>query len=552
MLVGRTSGRDGAFRRVADPAGATTALNLGRVSRDRYETTGPAGRPLPARLDPRAGRPSRSPRPGGTGPGDLAPRQVPDGDRRRRRGTRVAVLARSVAAVVSVVLLGGSGWGWYLGQVADASVNRTDAIPTSGNDGIGNQGQAMNLLLVGNDSRASATEEQLQDLNTEDNGGQNTDTMILAHVPADGSQASFVSFPRDSYVKIPGYGWDKLNAAYAYGYAEVDEDASDAEKQASGAQLLIRTISALTGLQIDHYAEVDLLGFFNLSSVVGGVEVNLCEPAQDDFSGVDLPAGVQTISGEQALAFVRQRHGLPRGDFDRIIRQQTFIGAMLRKILDDNVLLDLGKQRELVEAASQSLTVDQSLDLFDLAAQMQSVTAGSIEFQTIPYVGDDEDDAGRYILRLQDEDTLHEFFAALSAEPAAPAEATPAAPETVSPAEVSVEVFNGSGIPGLAGEAADALEQSGFTVTSTGNADSSDYETTEIRHAAGDEAAANTLAATVPGAVLQESTDAASGTVQLVLGSDFNGVGQAVTPAAPSTPVEGEDARTAADTTCIY
>ncbi|SFD94494.1 cell envelope-related function transcriptional attenuator common domain-containing protein [Blastococcus tunisiensis] len=451
-----------------------------------------------------------------------------------------------------MLVLGTSGWGWYLGQVADASVNRTNAIPSEGNDGIGNT-EAMNLLLVGNDSRASATEDQLDQLNTTANDGINTDTMILVHVPADGSKASFVSFPRDSYVEIPGYGWDKLNAAYAYGYQyEAADNATDAQRQASGAQLLIQTISSLTGLQIDHYAEVDLLGFFNLSSVVGGVEINLCEAVKDGYSGVNLPAGVQTISGEQALAFVRQRHGLPRGDFDRIIRQQTFIGGMIRKMLSDNVLLDLGKQRTLVQAAADSLTVDQSLDLLGLATQMQSVTAGAVEFQTVPYVGDDTDDEGRYILRLEDEDALHAFFADLSAEPEAPAGPTaPAAPETVAPGEVSVAVFNGSGISGVAASTAEALAAEGYQVTSTGNADSSEYTGTEIRYAAGDQALANTLAASIPGATIAEADEPAPGTLELVIGSNFNGVGQPVTAPEPVEPVAGEDARTAADTTCI-
>jgi LCP family protein required for cell wall assembly len=451
------------------------------------------------------------------------------------------------------VLLGTSGWGWYLGRVADASVNRTDAIPTSGNDQVVSTGEAMNLLLVGNDSRASATEAELQELNTEANEGTNTDTMILVHVPADGSAASFVSFPRDSYVQIPGHGWDKLNAAYAYGTQEAPKGASDAAKQAAGAQLLIKTISSLTGLRIDHYAEVDLLGFFKLSSVVGGVEVNLCEAVQDDFSGVDLPAGVQTISGEQALAFVRQRHGLPRGDFDRIIRQQTFIAGMIRKMLSDNVLLDLGKQRQLVQAAADALTVDQTLNLLNLAQQMQSVTPGSINFQTVPYIGTDRDDQDRSIIRLEDEEALHKFFAALSAEPQQAATPTSEAPQTVAPAKVTVEVFNGSGISGLAGTAATALQAAGYQVSGTANADSSDYTTTEIRYAAGDEALAATLAAAIPGAVSKQVDDATSGTVQLVLGSDFNGIGQAVTapPPATATTTEGADPRTAADTTCI-
>ena len=315
----------------------------------------------------------------------------------------------------------------------------------------------------------------------------------------------------------------------------------------------MQTISKLTGLQIDHYAEVDLLGFFNLSSVVGGVEVTLCEAVDDRrWSGAVFDAGTQTISGADALKFVRQRHGLPRGDFDRIIRQQVFIAGVLRKMLSEEVLLDLGKQRELVKAASESLTVDQSLNLMQLAEQMQSVSAGSIDFQTVPYIGDDADEDGRYILRLEDDDKLHAFFAELSAEPeteeAAP---TTEAPATVAPSGVTVEVFNGSGTSGLAAKAADGLEQAGFMVASTGNADSMDYTVTEIRHAAGDEALATTLAGFVPGATISVGDDAVSGTVQLVLGSDFNGVGQQVTAAPPAPTTEGEDPRSAADTTCI-
>jgi len=491
---------------------------------------------LPPKLDPRAGRAPQ--------------RESPAAPTGARSGVhRLTLAARALAALVSLALLAGTGWGWYLGRVADASVNRTDAIPTSGNEETVDTGEAMNLLLVGNDSRASASEEELEELNTEANAGTNTDTMILVHVPADGSKASFVSFPRDSWVQIPGYGYDKLNAAYAYGSQDVPDGASDADVQAAGAQLLIQTLSSLTGLHIDHYAEVDLLGFFKLSSVVGGVEVNLCEPAQDSYSGVDLPAGVQTISGEQALAFVRQRHGLPLGDFDRIVRQQTFIAGMIRKMLSDDVLLNLGKQRELVQAASEALTVDQDLDLLQLAQQMQSVTAGSIDFQTVPNVGTDDED-GKSIVRLVDTGSLRSFFAALSDEPTDSAATASGAAEALTPGDVTVEVYNGSGTSGLAGAAATQLTDAGYTVAGTANADSMDYTITEIRFAAGDDALAATLAGSIPGAVVTQVGDATSGTVQLVLGSDFNAVGQPVT--APATAETGtETPRTAADTSCI-
>ncbi|MFW3171216.1 LCP family protein [Geodermatophilus sp. CPCC 206100] len=521
------------------------------MSGNRDEPGSTSGRPLPAWLDPRAGRAPR-----GRGAAEAA---GPHGTGTPRRGSgRAVVLARVVAAVLSVALLAGSGWGWYLSRVAEATVSRTDAIPAEGNADAGNAPDAVNVLLVGNDSRADLTPEQLAELSAGIDSGINTDTMILVHLPADGSRASFVSFPRDSSVEIPGHGTDKLNAAYAYGYAEVDESAPEADRQAGGAQLLIRTLNQLTGLGIDHYLEVDLLGFFTLASVVGGVTVNLCSAVDDSrYSGAVFPAGEQTIAGADALRFVRQRHGvrpdgsaaLPRGDLDRIVRQQVFIGGVLRKILSQDVLLDPGTQRELVQAAAESLTVDRDLDLLDLAQHMQSVTPDSIRFQTVPIEDPDaEDEQGNSIVRLADEDTLHAFFATLSAEPEEPAAEAPAGPAPAAPSEVSVEVYNGSGTPGLAAETRVGLEAAGFRVTSTGNADRSDHARTTIRHAPGDEALAAALAVQVPGALTEVADDATSGTVQLVLGADSTGVGQA---APPPTPSPAEPARTAADTGCI-
>ena len=517
------------------------------MSRDRNEPDDRPGRPLPPSLDPRAGRPPRRSADRGS--------SRAEGTARTGTGTRRAATAvRVLATVLSLVLLIGSGWGWYLGRVADASVNRTDAIPTDGNSG-GGGGEAMNLLLVGSDSRSDLSPELQKQLSTGGDQGLNTDTMILVHVPADGSRASFVSFPRDSYVQIPGYGRDKLNAAYAYGYGATPDDADESARQAGGAQLLVQTISQLTGLQIDHYAEVDLLGFFNLSTVVGGVTVNLCQPVDEVKSGAVFPAGVQTISGADALKFVRQRYELPRGDFDRIVRQQVFMAGVLRNILSDDVLFDLGKQRQLVQAAAESLTVDQSLDLFSLAEQMQSVDPGSIEFQTVPNVGTDRDENDRSIVRLEDEESLRAFFADLSAEPEKPdttSTPTSEAPPTAAPSEVTVEVLNGSGTPGLAGTAGEALTAAGYVVASTGNADSMEHTRTQIRYAAASKVLATTLAKEIPGVKLTADENVPAGTTRLVIGSDFNGIGQAVTEQpAPETPAEKAPARTAADSSCI-
>ena len=325
-------------------------------------------RPLPARLDPRGGRGAAARGAAGRGQGEPG-------------SGRATVLARSFAALLSVLILAGSGWGWYLVRVAEASVGRTDAIPETGNSGGG--GRAMNLLLVGMDSRDGLTAEQQAQFSTGDpDAVLNTDSMMLAHIPADGSAASFVSLPRDTYVDIPGHGSGRLNSAYSRGYNE--NQGTEAESDAAGAQLLVQTVSQFTGLQIDHFAKVNLLGFINLSTIVGGVEVNICEATSDPLSGADFQAGVQTITGADALKFVRQRHGLPRTDLDRVVRQQVYIAGMLRNILSSDLLLDLGKQKDVVKQVGSSVTLDQGLNIFDLAAQMQGVNPGDITFQTIP------------------------------------------------------------------------------------------------------------------------------------------------------------------------
>jgi LCP family protein required for cell wall assembly len=488
-------------------------------------------RSLPAHLNPRLGQETSR------GGAERTARSHGSG-----RGT---VLARSLAALLSVLILAGSGWGWYLVRVAEASVNRTDAIPDSGNVDASGSGDAMNLLLVGMDSRTGLTAEQKAQFSTGDaDGVLNTDSMMLVHIPADGSGASFVSLPRDTYVTIPGYGEGRLNSAYGRGYNA--NQGTDAESDAAGAQLLIQTVSRFTGLKIDHFAEIDLLGFINLSSIVGGVEVNLCQATSDPLSGADFPAGVQTIGGEDALKFVRQRHGLPGTDLDRVVRQQVYIAGMLRNILSTNLLLDLGKQKAIVQQVGSSVTLDQGLNIFDLAAQMQGVQPGAITFQTIPGLTPTRIDGADVLEPPADKD-VKAFFASLTATPAADPAPTDAAPE-VQPGEVTVSVLNGSGVSGAASTAATALTAAGFGASSDGNADHTD--TTTVGHRAGDEAAAALVAAQVPGAAVAVDDSLPAGTVQLVIGTDYNGIGQPVTAQAPAATGETNE-RTAEDASCI-
>ncbi len=493
-------------------------------------------RPLPAHLDPRGGRgSSRAP----------APRPAPG-----RGSVRAALIGRSIAALLSVLVLAGSGWGWYLVRVADASVNRTDAIPDSGNSDVNggdHAGKAMNLLLVGMDSRTGLTPEQQAEFSTGNpDGVLNTDSMMLVHLPADGSAASFVSLPRDTYVPIPGHGEGRLNSAYSRGYNETE--GSDAERDAAGAQLLIRTVSQFSGLEIDHFAEIDLLGFINLSSIVGGVQVNLCQATSDELSGADFPAGVQTIGGADALKFVRQRHGLPNFDLDRVVRQQVYIAGMLRNILSTGLLFDLGKQKAIVEQVGSSLTLDRGLNLFDLAAQMQGVQPGNITFQTIPGLTPARID-GADVLEPPGQEEVEAFFSSLAApEPDGESAAPSSSAASVSPESVTVSVLNGSGVSGAAATAGEELSTAGFEAGSGGNADRTD--TTTVLHAAGDDAAAALVAAQVPGAAIAVDDSLPEGTVQLILGADYNGIGQPVTAPAPA-PDDAPAGRTADDPSCI-
>jgi len=528
-------------------------------------------RPLPPELDPRGRRPApgggRMPAPAGRMPAGARPAAgVPPAgrppayppaapvapQRHRRTGAQLALRwVKVAAAALSVIVLLASGFLWFSYRSLNAKIDRVDAIgsPTVADF----DGQDQNILLVGSDDRSTASPAELKELGTEQNAGNNTDTMILVHVPANGRRATAVSFPRDSWVSIPGFGMGKLNSAFADGaFGSGGRPNPD-----RGRRLLVRTISELSGLRIDHYVEVDLLGFYRITKTVGGIEVCLRHPAKDRFSSIDLPAGRQTIKGKQALAFVRQRHGLPRGDLDRIVRQQYFLSALFRKMRSAGVVGNPVKLTRLLGDIGSSVRMDPGLDPLHLARQVQGLAAGNIDFRTVPNKGGAHI-AGRDVVLL-DTNALPAFFRTVVGGPAGGANAGPA--RTVPRSQVSVTVFNGAGRGGLASQTATQLRSAGFTVAGTGNADGA-YERTVVRYAPGKDSEARTLAAAVPGAGLQERTGLGDA-VQLVLGADFAGVrsGGSGGSGGPSESSGGQagaaasaskaPGRTAADAGCI-
>jgi LCP family protein required for cell wall assembly len=318
----------------------------------------------------------------------------------------LAWLGRALVTLLSAAVVATIGFGWHTFRTADDNVVRDDVITAAPK---GTQAPsvrdlprtAQTILLVGLDSRTDRQGNPLpQDVLDAFNAGeaegeQNTDTMMLVHVPADPEKKAFaVSLPRDSYVDIAGgFGRHKLNSAYVRGKnAEasrlrgegVDEATVERESTTAGRRNLITTIQDLTGLTVDHYAEINLFGFSEITKAVGGVPVCLNAPVRDRYSGANFAAGQQTLSGIDALRFVRQRHGLQNGDLDRVRRQQAFLAGLAHQLFSSGTLTSPSRISDLVDALTKSVVLDQNWDLMSFATQVASLTGDDIEFSTIP------------------------------------------------------------------------------------------------------------------------------------------------------------------------
>ncbi|GAB2670736.1 hypothetical protein GCM10027271_33830 [Saccharopolyspora gloriosae] len=304
--------------------------------------------------------------------------------------SRAATGAKVAVALLSATVLAVAGYGWA--NYGDLQWALSTSAATDGATADG----ATDILLVGLDSRTDAQgrplpEDVLRKLKAGQNPASLTDTLILVHVPENGRRATAFSIPRDTFTTIPGHGQHKINSAYGRGKAAAAAhldglDAQERERRSAdaGRSLVTETVQRLTGTQIDHYAEVNLLGFARLTDAVGGVPVCLKRPVHDSYSGAEFAAGHQRISGADALAFVRQRHGLPRGDLDRMVRQQAFLAGLVDTATSGGVLSQPARLSELVDSARQSIVLDRNWDVLTFAQRMQGIAGGDVEFATIP------------------------------------------------------------------------------------------------------------------------------------------------------------------------
>ena len=526
----------------------------------------PSSGGLPPHLDPRGARngpPPRvtnayrqaargGPRPTVLGPGSpILPPPPP-----RKRSQRTARILSWVALTTAVVVLLAAGGLYVAFNHYNGQITRIGVFDTLKKRPTVAKQAAKNFLLVGSDSRDGANGEGgTQGTGVDFVTGQRSDTVILVHLFGSSQKAELVSFPRDSYVEIPAYTdpktgkttpahHNKLNSAFSLG----------------GPPLLIATIENLTNVRIDHFLQVDFSGFKGMVNQLGGVDVCLTKAAKDSFSGINLSAGDHHISGDTALAFVRQRHGLANGDIDRIARQQQFIGSLANKVLSKGTLANPLKLNGFLDVATKSLKADRGLsgnDLKNLAIRLRGFSSGGVLFVTVPISEINGRRNGASVVVL-DEEKAAELFTALRNDQAPQTAATTTKPAasalTVPAASVRVAVYNGSGITGKGRKAAEDLSGVGFQIIGIPTNRGTGETATTIYYGPTKADSARTLQAAIPGSVIKADSSL-SRTLDLVVGSDYAGAKKVTVTAKPSAqPTAGTTAaapvKTAKDNPC--
>jgi len=294
------------------------------------------GSPRGGQRGPAAATRTRPPRPAGP-----APRRG-GGGKRRHRGRRILLIVGTI--VLAVLVLTGVMY-FYL----DSKLSRSDVLVDYAGRPAAGAGQ--NWLITGSDSRQGLTRAEERRLHTgRDIGGHRSDTILLLHIPSNGGRPVLISLPRDSYVQIPGYGNNKINAAYSFG----------------GPELLVKTVENNTGLRIDHYMGIGFGGLVNVVNSVGGVNMCVPHPVHDQASGLNLKAGCQTLDGAQALAYVRDRHTFADQDLQRVQDQRIFLRALLRKLTSPGTALNPFAAVPAAFGATGALQVDNGTHLYQL------------------------------------------------------------------------------------------------------------------------------------------------------------------------------------------
>lgn len=447
-------------------------------------------------------------------------------------------------ALLAVAVLLGTGVAWGSVRNFESGIfHFTTAL--LGGRGAGDDG-ATDILLVGMDSRADAhgnplSEQELAELHAGDETATNTDTIILVRIPTNGRSATAISIPRDSYVSADGLGKTKINGVY--GQVKLDKmkelvenqgvDPTVAEPQAveAGRNALIKTVADLTGVTVDHYAEIGLLGFSLITDALGGVEVCLKEPVYEPLSGADFPAGWQRLDGPQALSFVRQRHDLPRGDLDRVVRQQVVMASLAHQVISGKTLKSPATLGRLQDAIQRSVVISSGWDVMDLLKQMQRMAAGKVAFATIPVLAEDgwSDDGTQSVVTVNPS-AVQDWVKGLLQDQ----DEGKTAKITYTRDQTKVDVVNDTEINGLASAVSDRLTAAGFTGGSVGNSDKPKVSESQVLAATADDVGAEAVAKELGGLPVKADPSIPAGSVQVVLADGYEGPGSGMDGTLPT------------------
>jgi LCP family protein required for cell wall assembly len=462
-----------------------------------------------------------------------------------------ARLLRAIAVAVAVAVVVGTGVAWSRIRSFESGINHifSPALGEGGEDG------AIDVLLVGMDSRTDAhgnplAEEELATLRAGDDVSTNTDTIILVRIPNNGKSATAISIPRDSYVEAPELGKMKINGVYGSVHLEklkqlveqegVDPAKAEPEAAEAGREALIKTVAKLTGVTVDHYAEIGLLGFSLITDALGGVNVCLKEPVYEPLSGADFPAGWQQLDGPQALSFVRQRHDLPRGDLDRVTRQQAVMASLAHEVISGKTLSSPATLNRLEAAVQRSVVLSDGWDIMDFVQQLQKLAAGNVAFATIPILREDgwSDDGMQSVVRVDSTDVQEWVSSLLHDQDEGKTEEL-----AYTPSKTTVDVINDTDINGLAAAVSHVLTNKGFTLGATGNNDNGPVSGSQVRAAKTDDPGAQAVSKELGNLPIVEDPSVGPGSVRVVLAGDYTGPGSGLDGSDP-TLTTGDTAAT--------
>jgi LCP family protein required for cell wall assembly len=462
-------------------------------------------------------------------------------------------VVRVIASVAALAVVLGTGVAWSKVRSFEDGIYHMFApsLGRGGDDG------AIDILLVGMDSRTDAhgnalTAQELATLRAGDDVATNTDTIILVRIPNNGKSATAISIPRDSYVQAPGMGKTKINGVYGQVKEEkraslvesgVDPAEAEARGTEAGREALIKTVADLTGVTVDHYAEIGLLGFALITDALGGVNVCLKEPVYEPLSGADFPAGWQKLNGPQALSFVRQRHDLPRGDLDRVVRQQVVMASLAHQVISGKTLSSPATMTRLQQAIQRSVVLSSGWDIVDFVQQLQKLAAGKIAFATIPVLDESgwSDDGMHSVVRV-DPHQVQDWVAGLLQDQAKGKTEELA----YTPAKTTADVFNDTDINGLAAAVSEVLTAKGFTAGAVGNNQAAHVPGSQVRAAKSDDLGAQAVAKDLGGLPVIADASVPPGSVRVVLANDYTGPGSGLGD-GPNTMAAGSSNSNAGD-----